>query len=260
MTNIVAVSRDRHWGKSWRRPGGPVFAQRESVAPLVGVEFAKVALEMPIGFVQQAERWAPVALMSPIAGANFFVGPDGQWLGGYLPAALRAFPFCLLRLEGSNEAVLGVDEESGLVVDSDGAAELFFGPDGGPSPATKAVFDFLVAIERNRAITDGAVVSLRETGLIQPWALSAKFADRTTPLDGLFCIDEKALNALDDSDFLKLRKSGALQLAYLQLMSMGQIKAFERLNCVRQNALHNDIQFSLDEFFNNADSAILRFN
>ena len=33
---------------------------------------------MPIAFVQQSGGYVPVAVMSPIAGRNFFIGPAGQ--------------------------------------------------------------------------------------------------------------------------------------------------------------------------------------
>jgi hypothetical protein len=261
MPNIVAVSRDRHAGKAWRRPGGYDFASQLAVIPLVGAELAKAALEMPIGFVPAAGGYAPVAVMSPIAGRNFFIGPQGQWLGGYLPAALRAYPFALHRVEGSEEAVLCIDEDSGLVVDRDGTAEAFFDGAGNPSPATKAIFDFLLEIERNRAVTNRAVASLSDAGLIQPWPLSLKVADQITPLNGLFRIDEAGLNALDDVGFLKLRKLGALPLAYMHFLSLGQLTAFDRLNRAQhQLTPQQERQRSLDEIFTLPQSDTLRFN
>ena len=43
-------------------------------------------------------------------------------------------------------------------------------------------------------------------------------------ITGLFGIDEKKLNELPDDKFLDLRKSGALSLAYMQLLSVGQVQ------------------------------------
>ena len=72
---------------------------------------------MPIAFVEQAGRFVPMAVMGLTPEHNLFVGPEGQWLGGYLPAAMRSYPFRLLRSEGSEQMTLCVDEDSGLVVD-----------------------------------------------------------------------------------------------------------------------------------------------
>lgn len=81
------------------------------------------------------------------------------------------------------------------------------------------------------------------------------------PLDGLFRIDEAALNVLDDEAFLKLRKSSALPLAYLQLVSTGQIALFQQLiRLQHQLAPRQERQFPLDEIFAAAESETIRFS
>ena len=140
---FCACQSAQHAAKGWRRPAGFAHAAAEAVVPLVGAEFGKAATAMPIAFVAQAGGYQPVALMSPIAGRNLFIGPAGQWLGGYVPAFLRAYPFRLARANETEQAILCIDEDSGLVVDADGAEQSFFDADGKPSPETKAVLDFL---------------------------------------------------------------------------------------------------------------------
>lgn len=166
MTDFAPVNRAQHAAKAWRRPAGFAHAAGEAVVPLVGAEFAKAAMAMPIAFVAQAGRYQAVALMSPIAGRNLYVGPAGQWLGGYTPAFLRAYPFRLALAKGTEQSVLCIDEDSGLVVDADGTEQSFFDADGKPSPETKAVLDFLLAVERSRTATDRAAAALADAGLI----------------------------------------------------------------------------------------------
>jgi SapC len=261
LTKFVPINTSCHTGKAWRRFQSYGFASAQDVIPLAGAEFGKAAAAMPIAFVQQSGGYVPVAVMSPIAGRNFFIGPAGQWLGTYVPAALRCYPFRLLGLEGSEGSFLCIDEDSGLVVDANGTAEDFFDADGNPSPVIKAVRDFVWEIERNRTLTDRAVAAIAETGLIQPWPLSVKVGEQTTPLNGIFRIDEAAMNTLDDADFLKLRKFGSLPLAYMQLLSMSQVSVFEQLNRIQQQlTAKTEWQFSLEEIFTTTDSGILRFN
>jgi hypothetical protein len=261
MSNIAVVSHDRHGAKAWRPSGGYAFASHEAAVPLVAAEFAKVALEMPIGFVELSGSYAPVGLMSPIAGRNFFIGPQGQWLGSYVPSALRAYPFALCRADGREEAVLCVDEDSGLLADNDGTAQSFFSADGSPSDAVKGILDFLSQVERNRAATNAAVAALRDGGLFEPWPISANIAGQVTPLGGLFRLKEAALNALDDAAFLVLRKAGALPLAYLHFLSVAQLSVFERLSGAQQQLTRQrENPVSLDEIFASAESGILRFN
>jgi signal transduction histidine kinase len=261
MTNFVPVSQAQHAAKGWRRPAGFAHAAAEAVVPLVGAEFGKAATAMPIAFVAQAGGYQPVALMSPITGRNLFIGPAGQWLGGYVPASLRAYPFRLARANEAEQAILCIDEDSGLVADADGAAQSFFDADGKPSPATKTALDFLVAIERSRISTDLAVAALAEAGLIQPWLIKVNADVTAQPLNGLFRVDELALNNLSDEAFLKLRKSSALPLAYMQLLSTGQVALFEQLiRMQHQLAPRQERQFSLKEIFAAAESETIRFD
>lgn len=264
MVNIVPVSTSRHAGKAWRRPASFVFASTQTVVPLTGAEFAKAALAMPIAFIEQAGQYLAVGVMSLVSDQNLFVGPAGQWLGTYVPATLRSYPFRLGRVEGAEEFHLCIDEDSGLVVEADGTAEDFVDASGSPAPATKAIFDFLVAVERGRAMTATAVAVLADTGLIEPWPLQVTVDGTTTPVRGFFRINEAALNALDDAVFLKLRKLGALPLAYLQLVSMGQISIFSQLSLAQRQLAQTQQQpraiSSLDEIFENTTQETLRFH
>jgi len=264
MPNLIPLSPSRHAGKGWRQPGNVAFAASQAAAPLVAAEFVKAAASMPIAFVEQAGRFVPMAVMSPIVGRNLFIGPDGQWLAGYMPAALRSYPFGLGRGGGSEDFTLCIDEDSLLVVEADGTVQAFFDADGKPSAAVKAMMDFLREFERGRLRTDIAVAALAEAGVIEPWPLEVKAGGQARPVSGLSRIREAALNALDDAAFLKLRKSGALPLAYMQLLSMGQVAVFTQLNLTQQQLAQAHQQrrqiSSLDEIFERASNDTLRFN
>jgi hypothetical protein len=264
MVNIVPVSASRHSGKAWRHPVNFAFASAQAVVPLVGAEFAKAALALPIAFISQAGLHLPVAVMSPVSGRNLFIGPAGQWLGAYVPAALRSFPFRLARVEGVEQVALCIDEDSGLVVDADGVAEEFINAEGNTSPTTKAMLDFLVALEQSRTTTEIAIAALADASLIQPWQFQVTIDGQAMASTGLFRVDEAALNALDDTAFLKLRRVGALTLAYLQLLSMNQIAVLDQLNLMQQQLSQAHKQqrqiTSLDELFAKASNESLRFN
>ena len=88
-------------------------------------EVVHVGSWMPIVFIEEAGRYGLMAMMSPMPGHNLFVGPDGEWLGGYLPSSLRSHPFRLVRREGSEQMTLYIDEDSGLDKDADEAGEPF---------------------------------------------------------------------------------------------------------------------------------------
>ena len=234
MVNIVPVSRDRHASKGWRRPTGYSFAATEAVVPLTGAEFAIAAVAMPIAFIEKSGRYLPVAVMSPVSGRNMFVAPAGQWLGTYVPVRLRTYPFLLLRGEGSDQRLLCVDEDSGLVVETNAETEAFFAEDGSPSSAIKPILEFLQQMEHNHLATELAVAGLADAGVIQPWALTIPAGDKQLEVKGLHRVDPAKFAALQDGPYLKLRKSSAIELAYTQMLSMQMVRIFLQLAAIQK--------------------------
>ena len=232
--NIVPVDSERHAGKGWRRPTEYIWAARETVAALVGTEFGAAAVCMPIAFIEQSGRYQPVAVLSPVQGRNLFISPEGLWLGSHVPAIFLSYPFRLIYAEGSDRVALGVDEDSGLVVDagSDAHVMRFFEADGSPTAALKGIIEFLQQLERSRSATDIAVAALAEAGVIQPWQMQATLDNKQVLVQGLHGIDEVALDALDDQRFLELRNGKALGLAYAQLISMHRTGVFGQLAAI----------------------------
>jgi hypothetical protein len=229
MTQYAAISRERHANKKWQRYVNFAFAAGESVAPIVGAELAQAALAMPCAFLQQSGRYVLVALLSVLSGRNMYVGPDGRWLGPCIPAMFRLYPFRMLSNKETDAVVLCVDEDSKFIVDGSSPGEEFFDAEGNPAPVLKPVFEAAMAVERDRKVTDLAVEALAQAGVIRPWEIKAKTNEGERPISGLFRADEAALRALPDEAFLKLRKVSALPIAYMQMLSMGQLNMLQHL-------------------------------
>ena len=236
MPRFVPVNRERYGQKKWLRYTSYAFAAGEVVTPIVAAELARAALALPCAFLQQSGRYTLVAVLSLIAGRNMFVGPDGRWLGPYVPAVFRLYPFRVLPTEQGDSVVLCVDEESNLVVDGSSAGEEFFDAQGNPAPVLKPAFDAAMALERNRKSTELAVEALAQAGVIRPWEIKVKSAEGERPIGGLHRVDEAALHALPDETFLNLRKTSALPIAYTQMQSMMQLGILEHLARVRTQA------------------------
>jgi hypothetical protein len=225
----VAVTRERYAGKKWQRFSNYAFASKSASVPVSFAELARVALAIPMAFVGEGGRFALVAVLSPTPGSNMFVGPDGRWLGSYVPACFRSYPFLLQRQPDTDQAILCIDADSGLVLEGGSTGEDFFDPDGNLAPVLTKVLEFTSELERGRKVCEMGVSALAEAGVIQPWPirLTAGQADRA--VTGLHRVDQTAFNALADDAFLKLRKSSALPIAYAQMLSTVQLGIFERL-------------------------------
>ncbi|MDA1370925.1 MAG: SapC family protein [Proteobacteria bacterium] len=253
MAEFTAVTPKTHAKKVWKNVTDYLFAAADTVIPLVGAELNKVVPVMPVGFIKQEAGYQLVGITSLQPGQNLYVAPDGKWLGTYIPAALRAYPFLLLKPENAEKSILCVNEGSGLVVESTEGGNAFFDEQNQPTQGIKDILNLLSEVEANLLVTQGAVDALDEAGLIVPWKLNLKKGEEVVPVEGLFRVDEAALNELDDEDFLTLRKAGGLALAYGQLFSMNQLAVLEQLGKLRgqilaqQAANSNSIGFSLSE-------------
>jgi SapC len=264
VPNLVPVSQTAHAHKVWRRPPDFRFAAKEAVVAIVAWEFGHVAPWMPIVFIEQGGALVPMAMMSPIPGRNLFVGPQGQWLGGYVPAVLRTHPFRRARVQGREEAIVCFDQDSGLLAEEGG--EDFFAANGEPSAALRPIVELLQAMSAAQNQAELAMASLAEAGVIEPWPLQVQIRNSTgSAVAGLHRINEAALNALDDAGFLKLRKTGALVLAYMQLVSMRQTARFDTLFRLYQEpalsvATALKSRETLDELFSLSSDDTIRFN
>lgn len=227
MPSFAAVTKERHGSKRWLAFGSDFrFAAQTAVAPLVAKELPKALMAFPIGFVRHEDLFNPAAVLSFEPNRNLFVADDGRWIGTYQPAAFRGFPFRLVST-GNDKLTLCVDEESGLLTDGPEGEPFFEGNEVGPR--LKQVMEFLTQIEHGKVATARACAALERHGVITPWTITIKGDEGERKIEGLFQIDEAALNALPMEAFDDLRQSGALPIAYCQLLSMQHLQVLGKL-------------------------------
>src|SRR5690554_4488223 len=97
------VTRDRHGAKKWLRHKGFGFAAAMNVLPIAAAELSHAARALPIAFISEGGKTVPVVILGLQPGQNYFVAPDGRWVGLYTPAALRGYPFRLGRTNAAGD-------------------------------------------------------------------------------------------------------------------------------------------------------------
>lgn len=231
MPTYVSLNAQSHSTKRWKRPLSYTFAHKEITAPIIGAEFPQAGTAFPIAFLVQQESISPIVLMGFEQGKNLFMDNTGKWLGAYTPMIWRVHPFKLARTE-NEQMVLCIDQDSDLITEGEG--ESLFDAEGNPTAAVKSVLDLLNYLQAGQAATTTACSALAKHGLLKPWPLTFTTPSGPAKLNGLFQIDEQALNQLADDAFLELRRAGALPLAYCQLLSMMQVPGLERMAASRK--------------------------
>ena len=255
---LVPINRKIHAQKGWSQWNSHEFVSERNAIPLVGAEMARAAMLLPIAFIAQGNDYHLNALTSLEPRRNLFINDEGQWLGTYVPTALRAYPFALANTE-DGQRLLCFDEASGLMKDCGEGVIRFFDDDGEISVELAKVRDFLTSIDQNRVLTEKACQLFSQFEILEPWTITGKSGDGEVKIQGLFRIDEKALNKLDGERFLELRAAGALTIAYLQLLSMTNLPLLGRLAEAHVQRA-SEMAEIMAESFMPADSDDLQFN
>lgn len=236
--HIAPLNSDKHLkisiteSKDYRR-----FADQHLI-PVVFHEFHHLASEFPLVFVKNTEtgQFIPVALMGIKNGVNLYCQQD-NWLPVIRPLGFNNAPLSLVKTnEQSEDVMVCIDEDSELVVSNDGH-RLF--------KDNKEQSDYLKA--RTQALLDIASYSQQTANICQFLAskelftakqLSAKLLknEQAINIDGVYIVDEKQLNSLNDEEFLVLKNKGLLSLIYAHIISLQQLpRLIEKQNQYDKN-------------------------
>jgi hypothetical protein len=227
---IVPLSSKRHANQRLMPLRSYAHAASTHMALLLPNEFPLACSIYPIVFVRQNERFRSTVLLGLKESRNLFVGPDGRWLVSYIPAAIRRYPFSVIRRDAaSDELVLCLDESSGLLSETEGKP--LFNEDGSPTEIVRQTNQFFGEFVRFAQKGERLFNEEHFTGLLAPMKIQlSDGGEKTGGLTGAFHVDEKKLHELSDEAFLTLRKKGLIPLIYAHLLSLRMIQPLaERL-------------------------------
>ncbi|HEV7268078.1 MAG TPA: SapC family protein [Falsiroseomonas sp.] len=91
--SVVPVNFQRH--KDWSVKTGEsyAFAAEVNSVPVTAVEFAPAAAEYPVVFAGNEDAVFPAVILGARTNENLYVDAEGKWLGRYIPAFVRRYPF-----------------------------------------------------------------------------------------------------------------------------------------------------------------------
>jgi len=251
MLDYQPVLKKEFTDKRWQRSPDFFFAALDTICPLTCKELPDALMCMPSCFVVADEEYYLSGLLGLGPSENLYVSLEGKWLGKYVPAVYSTFPFMVAKNEAEEgQQILCIDTNSGLL-DSIDADERFFNEDGTLNSNLDTVMQFQSQINADRETTQAMCKVLKQHNLLKPWKLTLQQPDEVLNVEGIYCVDEKALNALPDESFIELRKGGVLQLAYCQLLSMKRVSLLTELLSTRFAVSTPAQEFDLDLVENN---------
>jgi hypothetical protein len=206
---------------------------QQNMIPLLASEFISASTNFPIVFVKQQDtgQFKSVGLLGLNAGENLIFA-DNQVRTNYIPANIKRYPFAAgAKTADESEMMLCIDENSVLLNEKEGVE--IFDENGKPSKATQQVTEFLTDILTKDAATDIFITFLVEHDLLQPAEVKLTLGEEgVRQLQGLYKVDEEALDELTDAEALTLYKRKYFAAIYAHLASLNQ---FQRLLQIKSN-------------------------
>ncbi len=218
----VLLNREAHKAKKIAPSASFAFAGKANSLYLAGVEFIEACKEYPIVFTQVGgDKIVPVAMLGLREGENLFVGAEGKWGAGYIPAFVRRYPFVLAELEGQQMGVC-IDEAYAGLNEKDG--EALFDDKGANTPFLQNALDFLNRYQVEYMRTDRFCQRLKDAGLLMEMNAKADLFDGTSfMVNGLMIVDERKLLQMGDKEALEIFRSGELSWVYAHLVSLSNM-------------------------------------
>jgi len=222
---VAPLNPKRH-GKSFlSTDSGYSFAAEQPSVPLQVSEFAAVAREYAIVFLQKGETFHPIAVLGLAQSENLFVDESGAWEAKYIPAFYRMYPFVLAKVKDEKNMALGIAENyEGFNEDGDG--DPLFDKSGNADKLVKNVEAFAQQAARAAVQTDRFINDLEGLDIFAPIQIKLKGpGDASRAIGGLYVVDRKKLGEVKAETLGKLTKSGALEAIYSHLGSLRNLKA-----------------------------------
>lgn len=252
---VVPLSADTHRALRFAHSQPFDFASSQLLVPVTAGELDSVAREMPIVFGR--EGGVPQALMGYEPGRNLHVQDSGHWVGRYIPAHIRRFPFILSdTTEANTESTkrrFTIFLDSSARHLSDQTGERLFDDDGQPTKTLLRIQEILTAIQRDSERSKILVAQLESRQLLQERKIKVEpVGGEARELTGFRVVDTTRLAKLPAEQLAALRDSGALAMVYAHLLSLSNLRDGWIAKHLAQHTAKPDhsISGNIDELFN----------
>lgn len=219
------VNRGRHANLAVKTGNDFSFSANVNSVPLMVAEFSQVANEMAIVFAGSGEDVIPAVLLGIRENENLFIDDKGKWLGKYVPAFLRRYPFVFSSTDEGKNFTLCIDE-SFEGANNEGRGERLFDADGEQTQYLKSVLGFLQAYQVQFQRTKNLCARLRQFNLLEPMQAQFTLPDgRNMMLSGFEVVSRDRLKAISSEQLAALFGSDDLEVIYLHLQSLRNLQA-----------------------------------
>lgn len=194
---------------------------------VAAAEFGDVSRDFPIVFVKAgkeddgSDAIAPIAVFGLTQNQNLY-WDNGNWRARYMPAVLRAYPFCIARMNADQFAICVDMAFKGT---SQTQGQPLFEADGKPAEMLKNMSQHLETLEGEIQRTRLIGKRLLELDLLRDMRFDVTLPDgKQHTVDGFLTIDDKKATDLPDAVVTDLHRTGMLGLMHAHWLSLGNMQ------------------------------------
>lgn len=206
---------------------GENYGDAVGYAPIIPREFRQAVAEYPIVFRKNsAGQFESVVLLGFNQNENLFLNGD-DWQADYIPLSIERMPFMIGHttdsMSGKQQAVIHIDSESPRVNDQKG--EPVFLAHGGNSAYLERINSILAELIKGIEQSLRYTQTLAALELLEPFTLKVQLKQNTSiEVKGFYIINEEKLSALAGEDLEKLHRDRFLELTYMSITSLLNIR------------------------------------
>lgn len=220
-SNVKPITKTEHLEWSLKGTGSLNFAKDINSLPLTLPEIAMAAPELPVVF-SGGDNVVPTVITGLKDGQNLVINDEGKWMGRYVPAFLRRYPFVFSKAEAGDTFTLCVDESyDGW--NKDGSGERLFDANGEQTQYLGGVLNFLQEYQAHFNQTQSFCERLKALDLLEPVTATYEIAGANKmSLGGFFAVNRQKLKALPQEELMAMLSRDELELIYLHLFSLNK--------------------------------------
>lgn len=216
----LRVKKNTHFAQAWE----------QHLIPITVDEVADAATEFPVVLVKNTHvgGFSLVTIMALQASTNLYCNNLESFKGVYAPRVLRIYPLMLKGSSDNDQMEVCIQNDSNLLSETDG--QTLFDENGEQTLFLQQQIKQLMLHSEQQPITEAFIALLLEHELLHAQKVAISLGENNhISFDGIYTIDAAKLESLDDATYLKLRKTGALQVIYAMQQSLKQINRLARL-------------------------------
>jgi hypothetical protein len=225
--DVTPVTRQAHGKLSLKKGNTYEFARETNAVPVVLSEFPRACADYAIVFTATPEEVVPAVILGVRDKENAYVGKDGGWDAGYIPAFVRRYPFVFASDTKTETFTLMIDPNySGF--NTEGKGERLFDSDGEQTAFLTGTLDFLREYQVHFGRTRAFGKKLEELGLLEPVEARVPLPrDPDRRLTGFRIVNRDKLKALSADVLAQMIKTDEMELIFLHLFSLRNLNRLQ---------------------------------